>query len=96
MEEKGVKFNDEWHLGTEKTVVHKPPNKEDLIYEASLSCSPTHTYIPNISEENENILPQQHMGVVDLGATHIYIAPNTPHGPLDTSAATNKGGTANG
>ena len=96
MEEKGVKFNDEWNLGTEKTVVHKPPNKENLIYEASLSCSTTHTYIPKIYKENENSLPQQHTGIVDSGATHLYIAPNAPHGPLDTSADTIKVGTANG
>ena len=36
MEEKRVKFNDEWRWGTAKTVVHKPPNKENLMYEASL------------------------------------------------------------
>ena len=77
--------------------MHKPPNKENLMYEASLSRSPTsHTYIPKISETNENILPQQHTGIVDSGATHLYIAPNSPYRPLDTSSATIKVGTYNG
>ena len=66
------------------------------MYEASLSCSPTQTYMPKIYEENENILPQQHTGIVDSGATHLYIDPNAPYGPLDTSAATIKVGTSNG
>ena len=66
------------------------------MYEASLSCSPTQSYIPKTYEENENSLPQQHTGIVDSVATHLYIAPNAPHGPLDTSAATIKVGTANG
>ena len=53
------------------------------MYEASLSCSPTRkTYI---SEENENSLLPEHTGIVDSGETHLYIAPNAPHGPLDTS-----------
>ena len=76
--------------------MHKPPNRKILMYEASLCCSPTHTYIPNISEEHENSLPQQHTGIVDSGATRLYIAPNAPHGLLDTSAATIKVGTSNG
>ena len=46
MEAKGVPFKDEWHVGTAKTIVHKNPNKDNLMYEASLSCSPTRkTYI---------------------------------------------------
>ena len=36
------------------------------------------------------------MRIVYSGATHIYIVPNEPHGPLDTSADTVKVGTANG
>ena len=63
--------------------------------EAIFSCSPTQTYLPKISEENEKSLPQQHTGIVDSGATHFYIAPNAPHEPLDTSAATIKVGTVN-
>ena len=31
-----------------------------------------------------------------LGATHLYIAPNAPHGPPETSTVTIKVGTANG
>ena len=83
-------------MRTAKTVVHKPPNKENLMYEAILSCSPTQTYMPKIYEENENSLPQQHMGIVDSVATHLYVATNAPHGSLDTSAATIKVGTSNG
>ena len=52
--------------------------------------------MPTLYEEKENILPQQHTGILDSGATHLYIAPNAPHGPLDTSTATVKVGTANG
>ena len=64
--------------------------------ETSLRYSPTQTYIPTLYEENENSLPQQHMVIVDSGATQLYIAPNAPHGPLDTSTATTKVGTDNG
>ena len=38
MEAKVVVFDDEWHVGTAKTVVLKNPNKDNLMYEASLSC----------------------------------------------------------
>ena len=63
------------------------------MYEASLSCSPTRkTYI---SEENENSLPPEQTGIVDSGATHLYIAPNAPYGPLDTSSSIIIAGTAN-
>ena len=64
------------------------------MYEASLSCSPTrNTYI---SEENQNNLLPEHTGIVDSGATHLYIEPNSPHVPLDTSATGIGVGTANG
>ena len=52
--------------------------------------------MPTLYEENKNSLPQQHTGIVDSGATHLYIAPNAPHEPLDKSAATIKLGTSNG
>ena len=65
------------------------------MYGASLSYSPTQTYMPTQYKEKENILPQQHKGIVDSGATQLYIVPTAPHGPLDTSAATIKVGTAN-
>ena len=52
--------------------------------------------MPTQYEKKEHILPQQHTGILDSGATHLYIAPTAPHGPLDTSAATIKVGTANG
>ena len=64
------------------------------MYEASLSCSPTRkTYV---SEGNENRLPPKQTGIVDSGATHLYIAPNAPYGQLDTTANTILVGTANG
>ena len=45
------------------------------MYEASLSCSPTtKTYVSN---REENSLPPYQTGIVDSGATHMYIAPNT-------------------
>ena len=94
MEAKGVPFNDEWHVGTAKTVVLKHPYKENLMYEASLSCSPTN--YPYILEENENSLLPEHIGIVDSGATHLYISPNAPHGPLDIIASRIRVGTENG
>ena len=64
------------------------------MYEDSLSCSPTcKTYIP---EENENSLPLEQTGIVDSGTTHLYIAPNAPHGTLDTSGSRIILGTENG
>ena len=66
------------------------------MHEASLSCSPTLTYIPNPDEQQEHILPRQHTGILDSGATHLYIAPSVPHGQPDTSPATISVGTANG
>ena len=58
MEEKGFPFNDEWHVETAKTVLLKNPYKENLIYEASLSCSfARKTYI---LEENENSPHPEH------------------------------------
>ena len=66
------------------------------MYETSLSFGTNQTYTPTLYDENKNILPQQHMGIVDSGTTHLYIAPNVPTRPLDTSAATIKVGTANG
>ena len=64
------------------------------MYEASLICSPTRTTY--ISEEKEHSLPPDQTGFVDSGATHLYIAPNAPHGPPDTSASRIRVGTANG
>ena len=64
------------------------------MYEASLICSPTRkTYV---SEGNENSLPPEQTGIVDSGATHLFIAPNAPHGKLDTTASKIRVGTANG
>ena len=56
------------------------------MYEASLSCSTT---------QQENILPQHPTGIVDSGATHLYIAPSAPNGQPDTKATPITAGTAN-
>ena len=65
------------------------------MYEASLSCSPTLTYIPTPDAPQGQILPQQDTGIVDSGATHLYIAPSEPYGLPGTSAATISVGTEN-
>ena len=77
MEAKGIVFNDAWHVGPAqaKTVVLLyNPNKEKLQYEASLSCSPTNNAY--VSDNTDKHLPPGKTGIVDSGATHIYIAPN--------------------
>ena len=60
------------------------------MYEASLRCSPTPSYIPNIPTTTaaaaRRILPQK-KGIVDSGATHFYIAPSAPHGHPNTSTS---------
>ena len=46
MGSKGDPVNEEWHVGTDKTVVIKNTNKDNLMYEAILSYSLTcKTYI---------------------------------------------------
>ena len=57
------------------------------MYEASLSCSPT---------QQGNILPQHHTGIVDSGATHLYISPSAPHGHPETKATPITVGTEKG
>ena len=95
MDEKGAAYKyDEWWWGTEQTVVHIYTVKVPLLYEASLICSPTLNYIP--TPDAPWIIPQQDTGIVDSGATHLYIAPSAPHGPPDTSDATISVGTENG
>ena len=64
------------------------------MYEASLSCSPTRKSY--VSEGNENRLPPKQTGIVDSGATHLYIAPNAPYGQMDTTTKKIRVGTANG
>ena len=95
MEEKEVVCKDEklWR-GIAKTVVNRYHIKEHLLYESSLSCSPTLSYIPD--PDAPRILPQQDIGIVDSGATHFYIAPSEPHDPPNTSASPISVGTANG
>ena len=66
------------------------------MYEASLICSPILTYMPTPDEQPEHILPQQHTGIVDSDATHLYTAPFTPHSPPNTSTVTISVCTENG
>ena len=94
MDEKGVAFKyDEWRWSKAQTVVHIYILKEPLLYESSLSCIPTLSYIP--TPDAPQILPQQDTGIVDSGATHLYLAPTAPHGSMDSSASTISVGTAN-
>ena len=94
MEAKGIVFNDEWHVGTAKKIVLNNPNKDNFVYEASLSC--IHTTKSYVSEGSENILPPEQTGIVDSGATHLYKAPNAPYGQLNTTTNKIIVGTANG
>ena len=97
MEAKGIVFNDAWHVGTaqSKTVVLlNDHNKEKLQDEASLRCSPTNNaYVSNKTDKH---LPPEKTGIVDSGATHIYIAPNAPYEKMDTTGKHIRVGTANG
>ena len=64
------------------------------MYEASLSCSPTiKSYV---SEGNKDSLPPKQTGILDSGATHLYIAPNGPYGQLDITEKKIRVGNANG
>ena len=79
MEANGIVFNDAWHVGPDKakTVVLNNPNKDNLKYEAILSCSPTNkSYLSN---KIDKYLPPDQTGIVDSDATHMYIAPNAPY-----------------
>ena len=66
------------------------------MYEASIICSPTLTYLPTSEEQQVHIIPQQHTSIVDLGETRLYIAPSAPHSPTDTRASTTSVGKSNG
>ena len=88
MENNGVPCKDDkLRWGTAKTVVRINPSKDNIMYESSLSC---------ILTQKGNILQQHRTGIVDSGATHIYIAPSAPHGHTDTKATPITVGTANG
>ena len=78
-----------------KTVVlPNNPNKENLQYESSLSCSPTNNkYVSNKIDKH---FPPEQIGIVDSDATHIYIAPNAPYEKMDTTGKHIRLGTANG
>ena len=78
-----------------KTVVLlNNPNKEKLQYEASLSCIPTNNaYVSNKTDKH---LPPEQTGILDSGATHIYIAPMAPYEKMDTTGKHIRLGTVNG
>ena len=77
-----------------KTVVLlNNPNKEKSQYEASLSCSPTNNAY--VSNKRDKHFPPEQTGIVDSGATHIYIAPNAPYKKMDTTGKHIRVGTAN-
>ena len=72
MDEKGVACkDDEWRWGTAQTVINKYPIKEPLMHEDILRCIPTLAYMPTPDKQQEHILPQQHTGILDSGATHL-------------------------
>ena len=78
-----------------KTVVLlNNPNKGKLQYEASLSCSPTNNAY--VSKKIDKYLPPEQTGILDSGATHIYIAPNAQYEKMDTTGKHIRVGTANG
>ena len=78
-----------------KTVVLlNNPNKEKLQYEASLSCSPTN--IAYVSNKTDKHLPPEKTGIVDSGATHIYIAPKASYEKMYTTEKYIRVVTANG
>ena len=81
-------------MGPAKTVVINNPNKDNLKYEASLSCSTTtKSYVSN---RTDNHLPSDKTGIVDSGATYMYIAPNAPYEKMDTKEKQIRVFTANG
>ena len=81
-------------MGPAKKVVLNNPNKDNLKYEASLSCSPTNnSYVSNKTDKH---LPPEKTGIVDSGATHMYIAPNAPYEKMDTTGKQIRVGTENG
>ena len=50
-------------------------------------------YVPNKTDKH---LPPEKTGIVDSGATHIYIAPNALYVKMDTTGKQIRVGTANG
>ena len=76
-----------------KTVVLNNPNKDNLKYEASLSCSPTNNSY--VSNKTYNHLPPEKTGILDSGATHMYIAPNVTYEKMDTTGKQIRVGAAN-
>ena len=80
MDKKGVACKDnKWQQGTAKTLVHRNPIKEHLSYEASLRYIRTPSYIATLPTKMtapvQRVLLQIDTGIVDSGATHLYISP---------------------
>ena len=80
MDKKGMAWKDDnWWRGAAEKVVHRNYIKESLSYEDSLRCSPTHSSIFNLPTNTTAdacwFLLQSDTGVVDSGATHLYISP---------------------
>ena len=64
------------------------------MYESSLRCSPkAKSYVSNRKDEH---LPPDKTGIVDSGATHMYIALNAPYDKMNTIEKQIRVGTANG
>ena len=61
-----------------QTVIYKYPSKETLMYEASLSCSPTLTYMPTRNEQQENIL-RNNTWELWIQVQHIFTLPQPHH-----------------
>ena len=100
MDKKGVEYKDkDWRQGAAKKVLHRNSNKENLLYEAILRCSPTPNYIStlptNTTAAARIFLLQRDTGILDSGTTHLYIAPTAPHGPPNKIFPQISVGTAN-
>ena len=86
MEEKGVKFKDnELRWGKAQTVVNKYPGKESTMYEASLSCGPTLTYMPTQYEKKEHIF-YNNTRQLWIQVQHTYTLPQLHHIDRQTQA----------
>ena len=76
--------HDMWGTAQAKTVVlTNNPNKEKLKYEASLSCSPTNK--AHVADKKPKHLPPEQTGILDSGATNIYLELNAPYEKMDAT-----------
>ena len=91
MDEKGVVCKDDnWRQGATEIIVNRNPIKKNLSYDAILHCIPPPpssipTPTPNTEKVDQLYLLKRDTGVIDSGATHLYIYPTAQHGPPDTS-----------